>query len=187
MCEDWYRGRLFIYDDSVIDENETENLLTTIEDAIIQKNVKFFLIDNLMTAMESAASTNEALYRQQSEFSGKLAKLARKFEVVILLVCHPRKSSGVLENDDVSGSADITNKASIVMTYSRVIMDGREIDPAVRNLAVTKNRLTGKLGTIKMFYSETSKRVLELKSKDVPRMYLQTNLKDSDDMEEIPF
>ena len=30
-------------------------------------------------------------------------------------------------------------------------------------------------------------RVLELKSKDIPRMYLQTNLKDSDDMEEIPF
>ena len=187
MCEDWYRGRLFIYDDNVIDENETDDLISTIEDAIIQKNVRFFLIDNLMTAMESAASTNEALYRQQSEFSGKLAKLARKFEVVILLVCHPRKSSGVLENDDVSGSADITNKASIVMTYSRVIMDGREIDPAVRNLSITKNRLTGKLGTIKMFYSENSKRVVELKSKDIPRMYLQTNLKDSDDMEEIPF
>lgn len=187
QAENWYRNRLFIYDDDVIDEEETETLLETIEDAIIQKNVQFILIDNLMTAMEDTAGTNEALYRQQSNFCGKLAKLARKFEVVILLICHPRKTSGDnLANDDVSGSADITNKANIVLTYSRVFVNKEEPNPAIRNLAVTKNRLTGKLGSVKMIYSESSKRICWVKAKDLKKQYLTEDNKATED-EDLPF
>ena len=36
-------------------------------------------------------------------------KIAKKYEVVVLLVAHPRKSNGQFKNDSVSGSADITN------------------------------------------------------------------------------
>ena len=187
-CEKWYRGRLFIYDDEVIDEEETETLLETVEDAIVQKNVRFVLIDNLMTAMEDTAGTNEALYRQQSNFCGKLAKLARKFEVVIMLICHPRKTSNEnLMNDDVSGSADITNKANIVLTYSRVYVNKQEQDPKIRDLAVTKNRLTGKTGTVKMIYSEGSKRICWVKSKDLPRNYLAEELTEDIEEEDLPF
>lgn len=162
-CNKWYRGRLFVYDDTDIteDDDETEALVEIMEEAIVQKNCEFVLIDNLMTAMEEAAPTNEALYRKQSEFVGKMAKLARRLNVIILLIAHPRKTFGnFMSNDDVSGSADITNKASIVMTYSRVTHDGEETDPDERCLNVIKNRLTGKLGDVYMYYSEESKRIV---------------------------
>lgn len=186
-CEEFYRGRLFICDDSGV-EDETEDLLETIEDAIIQRNVRFILVDNLMTAMEDTAGTNEALFRQQSNFTGKLAKLARKFDVVILLVCHPRKTSNDrLENDDVSGTADITNKANVVLTYSRVFKDKTEIDPRYRDLAVTKNRLTGRQGKVRMVYTDTNKRIVEDKydlKKDYFGMWARTS---GFEAEEIPF
>lgn len=187
-AEKWYRNRLFIYDDEVIDEEETETLLETIEDVIIQKNVRFVLVDNLMTAMEDTAGTNEALYRQQSNFCGKLAKMARKFDAVIILVCHPRKTSNEnLMNDDVSGTADITNKANIVLTYSRVYVNKQEQDPRIRDLAVTKNRLTGKTGSVKMIYSEYSKRICWVKAKDLPKSYLTEGQTEEIEEEDIPF
>ena len=162
-CNAWYRGKLFVYDDTDLtdDDNEAEALAEIMEQAILQKNCELILIDNLMTAMEEAAPTNEALYRKQSEFVGKMAKMARRLNVIILLIAHPRKTfTNYVSNDDVSGSADITNKASIVMTYSRVIIDKEEPDPTERKLEVIKNRLTGKLGDVHVYYSEDSKRIV---------------------------
>ena len=188
--KEWYRKRLFIYDDTEIDEENTAKLLETIEIAIVQKNIRFVLIDNLMTAMEDSAETNEALYRQQSNFCGKLAKMARKFDVVILLICHPRKTvNAKLTNDDVSGTADITNKANIVMTYSRSIVDKEEPDPSIRILEVTKNRLTGKTGIVRMAFDEGSKRVVDVKVKDLKKDYLKRNQEgfSEEEEEEIPF
>lgn len=188
-CEDWYRGKLYIYDDDVIDENDTDDLIETITEAIHQKNIKFLLIDNLMTAMESAASTTEALYIQQSTFTGKLAKIARKLEVVILLICHPRKTpNNELNNDDVSGSGDITNKANLVISYSKILDKGREPDPTVRKLSVTKNRLTGKLGEVSMFYDSATKRIVGSKEQGLKKDYFGDTLKvDIPDDEDLPF
>ena len=188
-CEDWYRGKLYIYDDDVIDENDTDDLIETITEAIHQKNIKFLLIDNLMTAMESAASTTEALYIQQSTFTGKLAKIARKLEVVILLICHPRKTpNNELNNDDVSGSGDITNKANLVISYSKILDKGRESDPTVRKLSVTKNRLTGKLGEVSMFYDSATKRIVGNKEKGLKKDYFGDTLKvEIPDDEDLPF
>lgn len=188
-CEDWYRGKLYIYDDDVIDENDTDDLIETITEAIHQKNIKFLLIDNLMTAMESAASTTEALYIQQSTFTGKLAKIARKLEVVILLICHPRKTpNNELNNDDVSGSGDITNKANLVISYSKILDKGREPDPTVRKLSVTKNRLTGKLGEVSMFYDSATKRIVGSKEQGLKKDYFGDTLKvEIPDDEDLPF
>ena len=187
-CRNWYKGRLFIYDDTEVDEEDTAKLLDTVETAITQKNIRFVLIDNLMTAMEDTAGTNEALYRQQSNFVGKLAKLARRFDIVIMLICHPRKTTNqYLDNDDVSGTADITNKANIVMNYARSIVDGKEPDPAIRILSVTKNRLTGKVGNVRMYYFEDSKRVVEERTKDIKKVYLKKDKTADEEEEEIPF
>lgn len=162
-CNGWYRGRLFVYDDTDLgdEDDEITALLDIMEEAILRKNCEILLIDNLMTAMEEGAATNEALYRKQSDFVGKLAKIARRMNVIIILVAHPRKTMTTsLNNDDVSGSADITNKASIVMNYSRVLVKNVEPDPTERKLSVTKNRLTGKLGEVLMYYSDDSKRIV---------------------------
>lgn len=176
-CEKWYRGRLFIYDNTVIKEDDNETLLDTIEEVIRTKDVRMVLIDNLMTALD--CDSNEALYRGQSNFVGALAKLSKQYEVVIILVAHPRKMAqgdDKFKNDDVSGSADITNRVDIVMSYDRVYdKKGEEIDPLQRKMSITKNRLTGKLTSynheIYLFYNDESKRVVG-SDKDFTRQYV---------------
>lgn len=155
-CEDWYRGRLFIYSNEIIDNDETDDLLAALTDTIIKKDIKFAVLDNLMTAID--AGTNEALYRKQSEFVGKLAKIAKAYEMVIVLVAHPRKSKTEFDNDDVSGSADITNRVDVVMSYDKDNQRGDDI----RVLKVTKNRISGKLDSYTMYYSDMSKRISDI-------------------------
>lgn len=159
-CEDWYRGRLFIYNSEIVDYEEMDDLLTVLTDTIIKKDIKFAVLDNLMTAIE--ANTNEVLYRKQSEFVGKLAKIAKAYEVVIVLVAHPRKVVGNREfdNDEVSGSADITNRVDIVMSYDKDPHRGENL----RVLKVTKNRLSGKLDSFDLYFSEDSKRISSMEN-----------------------
>lgn len=157
-CEDWYRGRLFLYSNEIIDNDETEDLLAALTDTIIKKDIKFAVLDNLMTALD--AGTNELLYRKQSEFVGKLAKIAKAYEMVIVLVAHPRKSKAEFDNDDVSGSADITNRVDVVMSYDKDPQRGDNI----RVLKVTKNRISGKLDSYTMYYSDQSKRISDIEN-----------------------
>ena len=82
--------------------------------------------------------------------------------MIILLIAHPRKTSSNLGNDDVSGSADITNKADIVLTYGR---DRDSADQDLRKMYVIKNRLTGRITKddepIRLFFEPKSKRIAE--------------------------
>jgi len=73
----------------VIEDNEMDDLLYIIEKSIMQYGTKLVCIDNLMTALD--ISMNDDLYRAQSKFVGKLAKMVKQYEVVIILVAHPRK------------------------------------------------------------------------------------------------
>ena len=155
----WYRGRAFIYDNNYLPEgDEFESLTVTIENVIRQYGTKLICIDNLMTAMDTVVS-NDNLYLAQSNFVGKLKKIAIRHNVVIILVAHPRKSDREFTNDDVSGSSDITNKVDIVMSYQRVDEDGAFNG----RLLITKNRLSGRLATgnnsIGLMYSERTKRI----------------------------
>jgi hypothetical protein len=154
---EWYRNKAFIYDNNVIEDNEMDDLLQIIEKSIMQYGIKLVCIDNLMTALDVAMSDD--LYRAQSKFVGKLAKMAKQYEVVIILVAHPRKQSLELTNDDVSGSSDITNRVDIVMNYTTK----KDMPPDERILTITKNRLTGKITKagegIKLYFHEGSKRI----------------------------
>lgn len=156
----WYRGKIKLYDNNIIEDEEMDNLLDVTEKVIQQHGVQFICIDNLMSALE--VDPREDLYRAQSRFVGKLVKMAKLYNVVILLVAHPRKTSDNIQNDDVSGSADITNKVDVVMSYSKI---EKEVDPNVRAFHVTKNRLTGKITPkdkgLELYYSPASKRVMD--------------------------
>jgi twinkle protein len=180
-CEDMYRDRLFIYNSSLIETDELDDLLTVVEDTIIKKDIKFVLLDNLMTAL--SAETNEQLYRRQSEFVGRLAKMTKAYNNVIMLVAHPRKSKAQFDNDDVSGTADITNRVDVVMSYDK----DDKLSDDVRKLKITKNRLTGRLGEIELYFDEDSKRISDTPA-DFEKDYLVSKFRPSDDLpDEIPF
>lgn len=157
---EWYRDRCYIYDDSILEgREEHEALIDTIRNAIVQYGCKVLLLDNLMTAMQDDVAAD--FYRQQTAFVRELAGMAKQYGVIIFLVAHPRKSySGDFRNDDVSGSGNITNLASMVLRYDE---PRREEDPGERVLQITKNRLTGKTNFdgIPLYYQEASKRISE--------------------------
>lgn len=155
----WYRGKAYIYDNNYLpqEKEEFESLLETVEKAVKQYGIKLICIDNLMTALD--ISLSDDLYRAQSAFVRNLKLLAVKYDAVVVLVAHPRKSRDKFDNDDVSGSADITNRVDVVMNYSRP--DGGDEEKNEGLLKITKNRLTGRLemNGIKLYYSASTKRI----------------------------
>ena len=163
--EKWYAGKVKIYDNNIIQEDEHDDLLKTIEKAITRYSCRVIFIDNLMTAMDDDITAD--LNRQQTAFVRQLARLAKQFNVLIFLVAHPKKNQSgksIFSNDDVAGSSNITNLVDVVLRYdvpptSEDPEDGRPD----RVIQVFKNRLTGKICTdgIGLYYQESSKRISE--------------------------
>jgi len=184
---DWYRGRAFIYDNNVIEDEELEDLVGTIEKSVMQYGIDLVLVDNLMTALDVGMDSD--LNRSQGKFVKKLSALAKKLEVVIILVVHPRKNKfGSDENDEVSGSADITNLADIVMTYKRD-KDASE-EENTRLLSISKNRWFGKFtkgNGVTMYYEEKSKRISDIYNDFGEPFGLEQEKFSKFDQEELPF
>lgn len=158
----WYDPLLFIRENQLMfSDAETEALIETLHTAITQYGVKVILIDNLMTAIEDDLSSD--LYRQQSAFVRDLVRTAKEFDVLIILVAHPRKRQGQnFDNDDIAGSGNIANLADIVINYTT---PPNEQNDSPRVLQITKNRINGMLTYegIPLYYEDESKRITETK------------------------
>lgn len=162
----WYDDLCYIYDNTTLEEDADENeaLIDVLESAVKQYGCRMLLVDNLMTALEDDLKSD--LYRQQTQFVRKLAQMAKQYNVLIMLIVHPRKTNGDgFRNDDVAGSSNITNLADVVLRYAKPKEDEKhpDPDPADRVLQITKNRLNGRLDYdgIKLWYEDESKRISE--------------------------
>lgn len=158
MIDDWYRDKCYLYDNSDISGDEKDDLLKLTENVIMQYGANVVLLDNLMTALDLVDASAYDKYDKQSLFVKQLARLALKHNVWILLVAHKRKNNfSQNENDEISGSGDISNLATITIAYER----GKDIEPEQRLLKVSKNRLFGKVETegFVLDYDEKSKRI----------------------------
>jgi KaiC/GvpD/RAD55 family RecA-like ATPase len=158
LIADWYRGKCFLYDNRTVEGDEKESLLAITENVILQYGVDVILLDNLMTALDLEQGTAFDKYDRQSLFVKKLSRIALKYNVLILLVAHKRKNNFTTnENDEISGSGDISNLATITIAYEK----GKDLHPGQRLLKVSKNRLFGKTETkgFVLDYDEKSKRI----------------------------
>lgn len=158
MISDWYRGKCFLYDNSIIDGDEKESLINVVESAIMQYGIQVVLLDNLMTAIDLESTFGSDKYERQSLFVKKLARISLRHNALILLVAHKRKNNfSTNENDEISGSGDISNLATITIAYEK----NNEIEISQRLCKVSKNRLFGKTETngYILDYDEKSKRI----------------------------
>lgn len=136
---DWYSNKIYLYDNTYIDDEE-QNLISIIEDVIMQYGVNVILLDNLMTAMSLQKVRGVDKFDRQSEFMNKLAKLSLKHNVLIMLVAHMRKNNYSSDkNDEISGSGDVPNLASVIISYT----SDSEIKEEQRIATLSKNRLFG--------------------------------------------
>lgn len=162
--EEWYDGKIWIYDNTLSEEDDEEiGLMDLLEQVINQYGVRVILIDNLMTGLDLEGTNSQDKYEKQGLFVKKLARMALQYQVLIILVAHKRKDNGSAStNDSVSGSSDITNLSGVVMSYERSNKEG--ITKDMRLLKVSKNRLFGTLiDDLEMHYEEASKRIYNLK------------------------
>jgi replicative DNA helicase len=163
----WYEDRVFIYDNDIArdgEASEEEKLIDTLKQAIRQYDCKVLFIDNLMTAMDDDVRSD--VYRLQSQFVKKLAGMAKAYEVLIVLIAHPRKvgrgEDVTFSNDDIAGSGNIPNLADVVLIYQKPTeREAQGLDGIVRKLSVTKNRVNGKDADIYLCFDEASKRIAE--------------------------
>ena len=154
----WYSDYLWIYQNQFLEDPEAEEDQTVVDivtDAV-KRGFRFIIIDNLMTAMDDDPKLD--LYRAQTKFVKQLVRLAKAKDVLIMLIAHQRKNQGTNRTaDDVSGSANITNLADIVMAFGKPKEKSVNAD---REIRIQKNRLTGRLGdAVPMWYEESTRRV----------------------------
>lgn len=163
---DFVQDKFYIYDNSYV-ADEMPDLLKVVEEMICRYGVKYICLDNLMTAMQDV-SANE-VYNKQSQFARKLKKIADTYNVLIILVAHPRKSqNNGFSNDDILGSSEVVNRADLVISYSKATKEGADYSSEV---IISKNRLTSDLiysnNSVKLCYSSITKRVLEKNCNDI--------------------
>ena len=165
---DYYRGKWFLYDG---ESNKLDDLLASMENAVRRKGVSLLIADNLMT-IDLGSNENNAL-QKQTEAITKLTAFAVKFNVPIVLVCHPRKlmAGEEIGLNSVSGSQNIVNLTSTFISIKRVTPQekaGRlnrfgdwETPPCPYDvrLSIIKDRMRGRAGqTIGLFYDIPTRR-----------------------------
>lgn len=182
----WYYDSAFLYDNNSLNGDEYESLLETIEKAIQRYGVKLVCVDNLMTAIDVASADSQ--YIQQSQFVRSLKQIAVRYNVVVLLVAHPKKTEGkVTDNDAVFGSSDITNRADLVLSYVK----NPEGETQGGKVFVLKNRMTGKLAlgdsAVAMEYEPSSKRIYQAGSSPGYQYGWERTPAEFDPADDLPF
>lgn len=170
QINDFYRGRLFVYKDGYM--NTPDDILQSMEDSARKFGCKLFIIDNL-TAV-NLKNTPDDKWDKQNEFVIKLIDFAKKFNVVVILVIHPRKLEQMrkMTKMDVQGSGGMVDLAHRALSLYRVMPKDREGVPAFKQegwkvppikfdvlVDILKDRFTGCENTeVGMYFHKPSMR-----------------------------
>lgn len=131
LIDEWIKDKLYIYADDSVTSSESQ-LLKDMEKLVKNNNVRVFIIDNLMKIDLEGGYKNELM--AQKIFVNKLKEFARRYNVLVHLVAHPKKpqlgNEGKISKFDIAGSGDITNLADYVVAIKRVADEDRERDIA---------------------------------------------------------
>lgn len=176
----WIKEKLYVYKDDKITFSG-EQLLKDMDRLAKEKNVKVFVIDNLMKIELEGGYKNEFI--AQKTFINKLKEFARKYEAVVHLVAHlkkPQEKNEKVSKFNVSGSIDITNIADYVISVSRVDNAARKKEPNLRDTVVKimKDRPTGNEEIhVNLYFNKERKRFYAYDT-ELDRDYGYSNIKD---------
>lgn len=147
LIRNWCHDKVYYYDNQIVDSDEPESLLDTLETAIQQYGIQFALIDNLMTGLDIDGNSSLERNDRQGQFVTKLARMAVRYDCLIMLVAHLRKNSFSEDpNDEASGSAEIGNRSRLTLQYARGLkkeLDSGKISETQRKLSLCKCSANG--------------------------------------------
>lgn len=155
MIRQWTNERLLLFNDDI--SASIENLVNAIDFSVREKDVELVIIDNLMTVENG--NTDE--YDKQKILAKKLKAMARKHKICIILVAHPKKKQdkNKYHMHDVSGASEVVNLADYELLLTRDIKDDAKGRTDITNIAIMKNRITGRQGIkMRLHFDEIRKR-----------------------------
>ena len=115
----WAADKLWIYNNQY--GIKVNSVIDDFVRHIEQHQTDVVIIDNLMSL--DLTEIRGEKYDRQTTLVLTLSEFAKKYNVHIHFVCHPRKPVGFLRKSDISGSADLTNAADNVFMMHRVNQD----------------------------------------------------------------
>lgn len=131
----WLKNKLFLFSKNA--QADETNMSTVIEFLAVKKDVKLFVLDNLMT-IECSGSDK---YEKQINVIKSLKNLAKHYNIVIILVAHSNKNSIQHREPhvfDISGASEIANLSDYILNATRD--NDRDNETTILLL---KNRITG--------------------------------------------
>ena len=117
---EWLNGKIFLYNNDY--GNDFDKIVPQLITAITEQKVDLIILDNLMSMNLSNVRANDK-YERQSVFVETLENMAKKYNIHIIFVAHPRKAQGFLRLEDISGSNDIVNRVDNAFIVHRVGID----------------------------------------------------------------
>lgn len=174
QVRDWYRGRVWMYDDI---DNTSKTILDRGVSITRKFGAKIWILDNL-TCMDLGSNSEKGQWEKQKDFIVQLVSLAKVYNILIVLVVHPRKLDSMsverkLMADDVAGAGELTNLCQYGITIHRYskkekegeknkkgdgYVKGKEPIPYDVLAAIFKNRYTGKMGEAQLYFDYPSYR-----------------------------
>lgn len=114
----WMDGKLFVYNNEY--GNTWEQIFHDMKE-LLKANVKVFILDNLFSLNIDLLEGDKN--NKQRELILQIKDFAKKNQVHIILVAHPRKTLAFLRKNDISGTSDLTNAVDNVFIIHRVNND----------------------------------------------------------------
>lgn len=118
-----YNGRWHIYRDDY--DNTLDKLIASMTDTVRKYGARCLILDNFMCI---DTETSEEELRSQTDTIKKLIEFAKKYQVAVILVCHPRKMDAGTNVGiyDIAGTSNIVNLAHRTIGLRRVTDAERE-------------------------------------------------------------
>lgn len=153
--DQWLEGSFLLTDLRQSNAHDEDNILRLFEYAYRRYGCSVYLVDNIMTA-SLKGEVELGHYGAQKAFTQRLSAFAKRHDVHVHLVAHPRKAGEErgLTADDVAGAAEITNLADNVFSVERA-KESDEVDSRIR---IIKARETGSREVIPLMFDAKSRR-----------------------------
>lgn len=114
----WLDGKLFLYNNEY--GCQFEQIFHDMRE-LLKAGVKLFVLDNLFSLNIDLLDGDKN--SKQREVILQIKEFAKKNQVHIILVAHPRKTTAFLRKNDIAGTSDLTNAVDNVFIIHRVNND----------------------------------------------------------------